>query len=158
MKYAYWLSNIPKITSAKIRLLRNEVQSAEELYGLSEQELHKIQGINSKLVCAIMESKNHWNLEKEWFDLIGKGIGMVSLEQEHYPNRLRNIHNPPYVLYYIGELPKEEEKSVAIVGARGRSAYPKDSPYSSCVTAGSSSRLTLRMVACRRQRSTLSAS
>lgn len=123
MKYAYWLSNIPQITPAKIRLLRNEVQSAEELYGLSEQELHKIQGINSELVCAIMESKNHWNLEKEWFNLIGKGIGMVSLEQEHYPNRLRNIHNPPYVLYYIGELPKEEEKSVAIVGARGRSAY-----------------------------------
>ena len=40
-----------------------------------------------------------------------------------YPDKLRNIHNPPYCLYYIGKLPEKNRKSVGIVGARGRSCY-----------------------------------
>ena len=123
MKYAYWLSNISGMTQAKIRCLLEKTQSAEEIYGLSEQEIGKINGIPSKLLDAIMESKKHWDIEKQWFELMAKGIGMVSLEQKDYPKKLRNIHNPPYVLYYIGSLPSEHEKSVAIVGSRGRSAY-----------------------------------
>ena len=31
--------------------------------------------------------------------------------------------HPPYALYYVGKLPDENRKRVAIVGARGRSAY-----------------------------------
>ena len=123
MKYAYWLSNIEGITPAKIRLLRSKIQGAEELYSLSESALSKIEGIPKELITTIIESKKQWNLEKEWFTLMEKGIGMVSMEQDDYPYKLRNIQNPPYVLYYIGRLPCEKEKSVAIVGARGRSAY-----------------------------------
>ena len=128
MKYAYWLSSISGITQSKIRCLLEEIQSAEELYGLSKQEIRKI-GIPEKLAEAIIESKKHWDIEKQWFELMAKGIGMVSLEQEEYPKKLRNIHNPPYVLYYIGALPNQEEKSVAIVGARGRSAYGSQIAY-----------------------------
>lgn len=111
------------MTPAKIRLLQKKAQGAEEVYMLSEQALSKIEGITAEMATRIVESKKRWNLDKEWFDLMAKGIGLVSLEQEHYPYRLKNIHNPPYVLYYIGQLPHEKEKSVAIVGARGRSAY-----------------------------------
>ena len=40
------------------------------------------------------------------------------MEDEAYPDKLRNIHNPPYSLFYIGALPDKSRKSVAIVGAR----------------------------------------
>lgn len=123
LKYAYWLSNIPGMTPAKIRLLLQKTQGAEELYQLSQREIEKIEGIPTQLALSIAESKRHWNLDEKWFELMAKGIGMVSLEQETYPKKLRYIQNPPYVLYYIGRLPYENQKSVAIVGARGRSAY-----------------------------------
>lgn len=123
MKYAYWLSNIHGITLAKIRLLLEKTRGAEELYQLSQWEIEKMEGIPTQLAISIAESKKYWDLDEKWFELMAKGIGMVSLEQEHYPQKLRHIHNPPYVLYYIGKLPCENQKSVAIVGARGRSAY-----------------------------------
>ncbi len=41
-----------------------------------------------------------------------------------YPDKLRNIHNPPYSLFYIGALPDKSKKVSAVVRERpGRSAY-----------------------------------
>lgn len=53
----------------------------------------------------------------------GEGIGFVCVEDARYPQKLRRISATPYALYYIGRLPDETRKSVAIVGARTRSAY-----------------------------------
>ncbi len=45
------------------------------------------------------------------------------MEDEAYPDKLRNIHNPPYSLFYIGALPDKSRKSHAKLGPRDRSAY-----------------------------------
>ena len=44
-------------------------------------------------------------------------------EWRDYPQKLVEIPDSPYALYYIGKLPDESKKAVAIVGARMRSAY-----------------------------------
>ncbi len=122
MKYALWLSNIPGIAGGKIQCLLKECASAEEVYGLSKTQLLNIHGISEKDTEQIAESKNRWNLDKEWVRLEEQGIGFICVEQKEYPKRLREMVNPPYSLYYLGNLPKEE-KMIAIVGARGRSSY-----------------------------------
>lgn len=48
---------------------------------------------------------------------------MVAKEDKRYPERLRHIGNPPEQLYVQGELPKAEELSIAIVGARNCTPY-----------------------------------
>lgn len=82
-------------------------------------------GITEAAARRISESKKEWDLDREWEKLIAAGISFVSLEQKNYPKRLRNIYDPPYGLYYIGELPPDEVPSAAIVGARACSAYGK---------------------------------
>jgi DNA processing protein len=47
------------------------------------------------------------------------------MEQPSYPQRLRHIYDPPYGLYYMGELPDERAPAAAIVGARACSPYGK---------------------------------
>ena len=123
MKYAYWLHNVPGIGTAKIRHLYEEVCCAEELYHMSLPQLKKIDGIAEEDIMAIHKSQKKWDVDKEWFRLMEQGIGFVSLEQEDFPEKVRHIHNPPYALYYVGKLPDESRKTVAIVGARARSAY-----------------------------------
>lgn len=51
-------------------------------------------------------------------------IRKISIDDENYPNLLKQIKNPPKVLYYIGEL-KETEDCIAIVGTRRFSSYGK---------------------------------
>ena len=123
MKYAYWLHNVSGIGNAKIQQLLQKTSGAEEVYALRPKELQKIEGLTEADVRAIGESKRKWRLDKEWFQLLEKGIGFVSLEQKEFPEKVRHIPNPPYALYYIGKLPDENRKTISIVGARARSAY-----------------------------------
>ncbi|MBQ2705484.1 MAG: DNA-processing protein DprA [Agathobacter sp.] len=123
MKYAYWLDNIPELSKAKIRLLYEEVSSAEEIYYMLPGQLKRIEGITEEDVRVILKAKRGWDLDQRWFSLMEKGIGFVASEHSDYPEKLKYILNPPYALYYVGKLPKANQKSVAIVGARGRSAY-----------------------------------
>ncbi len=64
----------------------------------------------------------------EWIadKLRAENIRFCSLEEEMYPVRLRNIPDPPYVLYYRGRLPAEKGVSAAIIGARMASRYGFD--------------------------------
>ena len=123
MRYSYWLHNVPGIGNAKIRSLFNAATSAEEIYHMSPALLKSIIGITEDDVKAIQKSQKKWDVDKEWLKLMEQGIGFVSLEQSEFPEKVRNIPNAPYALYYVGKLPDENRKTVAIVGARTRSAY-----------------------------------
>lgn len=123
MKYAYWLSNVQKIGTAKKVFWWEEGLTAEDIYYMPEHSLSSISGLTKEEIKILIDSKEVWNLEKEWFDLLAKGIGFVSIEQDDFPKKVRHIPGAPYALYYVGRLPDENRKSVAIVGARGRSAY-----------------------------------
>lgn len=122
-EYSYWLANVPKMTPVKIRHILGVCESAEELYGLSGPALRSIKGLREEDASAIEESRKTWNLTERWMELTERGIGFVSLEDEGYPRKLSYIVNAPYGLYYLGRLPEEASKSVAIVGSRVRSAY-----------------------------------
>ena len=52
-------------------------------------------------------------------------IKKISLKDENYPKRLREIKDPPKILYCLGEI-KNEEDCFAIVGARKCTNYGKE--------------------------------
>lgn len=123
MKYAYWLDNVPGIGVLKRRCLYEAISCAEELYHISSYRLKQVQGLEDSDIQAIIKSRKNWDVDKEWFSLMEKGIGFVSQEQNNFPEKIRNIPDAPYALYYIGKLPEEKVRTVAIVGARARSVY-----------------------------------
>lgn len=121
--YAYWLANIAGMTPHKTEMILQKCGSAREVYGLGATALRAIEELTETDVETILSSKSTWNMEKEWGNLQERGIGFVSREDDAYPPKLKNIINAPYGLYYLGKLPDKNKKSVAIVGARTRSAY-----------------------------------
>ena len=119
--YAYWLANTG-LTVHKLTGLMTEGIGAEELYALQESQMKKIRVLDEKDVEKITQSRRHWEVQERWGKLQEEGIGFVCVEEARYPQKLRQILAAPYALYYIGRLPEETRKSVAIVGARARSA------------------------------------
>lgn len=51
------------------------------------------------------------------------GIRFVSISDSEYPQRLRQIYDPPYALYVRGNLPQEDRKAAAVIGARACTGY-----------------------------------
>lgn len=123
MKFKYWLTSLTDISNAKKKLLHDCGITAEKLFFMPKNELFDILFFTDDDRKIILESRASYDVEKEWILFQQKDIGFVTMEDEAYPDKLRNIHNPPYSLFYIGALPDKSRKSVAIVGARGRSAY-----------------------------------
>ena len=54
------------------------------------------------------------------------GIGLISIDDEKYPEYLRNIHEPPTLLYYKGNIDILNTDCIAIVGSRLCTKYGSD--------------------------------
>ena len=55
-----------------------------------------------------------------------KGVGLLDIGQDSYPDILRNIYSPPPLLFYRGEKIKEAKFCIAVVGSRRCTAYGKE--------------------------------
>lgn len=58
-------------------------------------------------------------------DISVEGISFVTVNEKEYPMMLLDVFNPPFIIFYRGTLPKEDEECVAMVGARRCSPYGK---------------------------------
>jgi DNA processing protein len=61
----------------------------------------------------------------EYERMLERGINFITVGEKGYPSKLAAISDRPYGFYYIGKLPDEDYKSVAMVGARECSEYGK---------------------------------
>lgn len=122
-QYAYWLSCIRGCTPRVYRQLLKTCGSAQEIYALRDFELEKIPGLMHKDIACIIESKNTWDVSREWHALTQAGVRFVSQEQPDYPQQFLELADAPYGVYYRGSLPVREQFRVAIVGARMCSEY-----------------------------------
>ena len=123
MMYEYWLSAIRPLSDKKKRLLREEYGDGKTIYNIEEIHLRFLNFLESRDVDTILRSKKEWEIEKCWETLQEQGIRMIPYFSEEYPKKLTNISQPPYALYVKGSLPRENQVSVAIVGARRCTHY-----------------------------------
>lgn len=123
MIYEYWLASIRPFVDWKKKRLREEYGSARAVYYIEETALDSMDFLKEKEIDMIKKAKKQTNLEQKWEQLKKKNIRFVPYFSDHYPSRLRNISNPPYALFVLGNLPENDKISVAIVGARQCSTY-----------------------------------
>lgn len=50
-------------------------------------------------------------------------IKICCIKDREYPSRLREIYDPPYILYYKGSLPDNSSRISAVVGSRKATSY-----------------------------------
>lgn len=120
-EYAHWLFNVPTIGQKTIDKLLCGGRSCREVYEMEERELD---GLLSKAqIKKFTESRNVWDFAREREKLQKLGIRFISRIDPDFPERLKNIPDPPFALYVKGELPDENRPCVAIIGARMCSEY-----------------------------------
>ena len=120
-KYLYWLDNVLYLGDIAKRKLIDTFQTGEAIYRAEEKELKKI--LDDKKVGLLCNSRNVWDLDKKYEEVVHKGIYMVTSVEDSFPVNLQNISDPPFALYYKGRLPEEELPGVAVIGARQCSEY-----------------------------------
>ena len=122
-KYSYWLDNIKGIGSKTAILLCNTLRGPQNVYNEKEEVLSNI--VDKRMLKELILSKQNWDIDKKYEELLKDNIKYVIYNEDMYPEKLKNIPDYPYIIYYRGKLPANYQKAVALVGARECSEYGK---------------------------------
>jgi DNA processing protein len=100
--------------------------SAERILGASVSELTKVEGIGFKTAEQIAATRNKFDTSAE-LELAEKlGVWIINMEDKRYPPVLKQIYDPPPVLYIKGTLNRQDNLAISIVGTRRCSLYGQE--------------------------------
>ncbi|MEA1937204.1 MAG: DNA-processing protein DprA [Patescibacteria group bacterium] len=122
-KYYNAFNFIPQIGPVRFRKLISHFKSMEDAWNASASEFYGA-GIEEDVVEKILESRKNIFVEKEFEKLEKEKIKIITIEDTSYPTLLKETHSAPAVLYFKGEIEKDN-LSIAIVGPRKVSIYGK---------------------------------
>ena len=120
--YWIWLSQHPELTEQEKQMLASCCPSPEDLY-FPDREGPWTEGAE-EIVRKARSSRDLQTAEKILRACERESVRVLTLGDRSYPERLRNIPDPPLVLYYKGRLPDLDALPViGVVGTRKASVY-----------------------------------
>ena len=124
----YWVAfnRIPNLGTVRFRLLEGHFTSLAEAWIAGPEEF-KAAGIDNRTCAAIVSQRPDISPDAEMERLERAGVKAINWHDPTYPPRLKEIHDPPPVLYLRGgDLLPEDERSIAVVGTRKATAYGRE--------------------------------
>ena len=120
----YWIGfNLIKgIGAVRMQALLKHFGDLEVAWKAAPIDLARA-GLGLKLIERIAQARQNVDLEKLWAKIEAQGIQILTWEDEAYPQRLKEIDQPPPVLYVRGDYLPDDLFAVAIVGTRRVTAY-----------------------------------
>jgi len=89
-------------------------------------QLRAVEGVGEKTAQRIAASRGGFDVQEELALADRLGVHVIHMEDPRYPAALKAIYDPPPVLYVKGELRREHQVAVAIVGSRQCSLYGQE--------------------------------
>ena len=116
------LHNIPLLLGKRLPQLMEYFGDAEECWNNESEWVEALQ-ISKSVLNDILTEKHCTDPYAVYDSFLKSGAKFVTMDDENYPARLRNIYDPPYLLYYKGKLPVESDLAIAMIGSRKATAY-----------------------------------
>ena len=119
--YLYWLNSMDGIGAKTVRRLTDAFDNAKAVYLAGEKQVMSF--LTDRQQEVYLRAKKERVPEREYEALVRSGIRFVCADDPDFPEKLRDIPDPPKALYVKGRLPESDMPSVAVVGARFCSSY-----------------------------------
>jgi DNA processing protein len=123
LKYWLWLTRLPGLSNqSRLSLLRH-FGTPENVYFAEEPEFALVEGL-LRQQAALLSDHSLDAAERVLERCQKLSLHLITLQDANYPDRLRNIYDPPCLLYVKGRLPPlDEEIVVSVVGTRKCTPY-----------------------------------
>ncbi len=118
-----WLAGLSKLPIQQKLALLERFSDPEEIFYRGAAALREVEGATREMAQEL-EQRDLSQAESILRSCKNKNIGILTYFADAYPARLRNIADPPLVLYYRGKLPDTGKQPViSVVGTRKATAY-----------------------------------
>ena len=120
-KHLIFLNRINGIGPRTINKFINKLDTIRDLWSMSRQEIINL-GVKAKKVDKFISKKDEIKKFSAEKLIAEKEMNYLTLYNEDYPDKLRNIYDPPPVIYYRGQL-NFSLPAVAVIGSRNSTLY-----------------------------------
>jgi DNA processing protein len=117
------LNLIEHVGPVRVRQLLEHFGDAPAILAASRSQLLQVRGIGEETAEAIAGWEKKVDLAAELRRIREFGCHILTQADEDYPELLRQIYDPPIVLYVKGRLSAKEKNAVAMVGSRMTTHY-----------------------------------
>src|SRR5579864_5159320 len=117
------LNLIEHVGPVRVRQLMEHFGDAPSILGATRSQLLQVKGIGEETAEAIAAWEKNVDLGSELKRIEEFGCRIVTQADQEYPQLLRQIYDPPVVLYVKGALLPKDKNSVAMVGSRMTTHY-----------------------------------
>ncbi len=123
----YWvaLGRVKRLGAVRFRKLEDYFEDMAAAWQAGPREL-RAAGLDEGSTSALVEVRNRVSPDDAMARLEKAGVRALCWSDPAYPPRLKQIDDPPPVLYVKGELLPEDERAVAVVGTRSPTSYGRD--------------------------------
>lgn len=122
----YWLgfSYIPHIGPVRFKQLESHFGSMEKAWNAGADKLEQA-GLDKTSIQTIITSRPKINPGAKMEYMNRLGVRLITWHDSLYPDRLKEIHDYPAMLFIRGTITKEDNWALAIVGSRQPTIYGK---------------------------------
>ena len=117
------LNMVDHVGPVRVRQLLGHFGDAPSILQASRSQLLQVHGIGEDTAEAIASWEKNVDLAAEWKRITEFGCHVVIPADPEYPPSLKEIYDPPIVLYVKGDLSAKDKNSVALVGSRMTTHY-----------------------------------
>ena len=122
LKYWNALNLEPKIGPARFKRLINYFPTMKQAWQASKYELQQA-GLENKVIAALQTKRREISPDTEMAKLAKEDVKIITIKDKNYPRLLKEIHNPPALLYFKGKFPIKDELTLGVVGTRKITSY-----------------------------------
>jgi DNA processing protein len=112
------LNMVEHVGPVRLRKLLEHFGDAPSILRASKLQLQNVSGIGEEIAESIAGWEKTVDLAGELKRIADFGCHVLTADDELYPPSLKEIYDPPIVLYVKGELTKQDHNAVALVGSR----------------------------------------
>ncbi|MBQ7562914.1 MAG: DNA-processing protein DprA [Lachnospiraceae bacterium] len=123
--YDFWWASFERNYSAPLFRIAAEAGGARRLYEMDKKALLSIKGISEGYAEEILKYRRLSDPFEEYERCNKLGIRFIPYYSREYPERLRKTPYHPFAIFVKGQVPDDDRKSVALIGARSCSEYGK---------------------------------
>lgn len=127
--FEVWYSCIMSINAKKKMELLNKFGNEKNIYTAKVEDLKETSLLTENQLKAIKDESIYKKTEEVLKIIEKESILMVKFDDELYPNKLKEIYDPPTSLYYKGNINKKSELVISVVGSRKASSYGLEQAY-----------------------------
>jgi len=117
------LTMVPGVGPHTLAALLEQFKSPGRVLSASRAKLRDVAGIGPKLAATIADAAEHIDAQAELELCRRLGVRLLPQHDPEYPSLLKDIPDPPSLLYLKGRLEPRDQLAIAIVGSRRSTPY-----------------------------------